>query len=247
MPILSNGAAGGQVFTLQALLNRHGGKLDNDGMFGPKTEAVVKAFQRGAGLRVDGIVSTPGPTWTKLRSIGAAAPEELLLKPPGELSFGRDFEVMNSYFEGVDLRAHQVGGLWHIGKGHSETSKRPPIPRAGMKISWREMVDVWEKDKAAILAEMRKLFAEAKPMTQRMWDSLGSLYFNRQRTFKEEGGHPGAGMLEAVIAGDHPALIRIWHRLASAPALDGKYYRGLGLRRRTEADCAEGGPYKLGE
>jgi peptidoglycan hydrolase-like protein with peptidoglycan-binding domain len=38
--------------------------LDVDGIFGPKTEAAVRAFQQNENLAVDGIVGTQ--TWTAL-------------------------------------------------------------------------------------------------------------------------------------------------------------------------------------
>jgi peptidoglycan hydrolase-like protein with peptidoglycan-binding domain len=49
------------VQTLQYLLRHHGHPLVVDGIFGPKTDAAVRAFQSSRGLVVDGIV---GPkTW----------------------------------------------------------------------------------------------------------------------------------------------------------------------------------------
>lgn len=62
MPILRNGSRGDPVRELQNLL----GGLTVDGIFGPRTEAAVREFQRLAGLVADGIV---GPiTWGKLLS-----------------------------------------------------------------------------------------------------------------------------------------------------------------------------------
>jgi peptidoglycan hydrolase-like protein with peptidoglycan-binding domain len=49
---------------LQALLNRHGAKLVVDGIFGPLTEAAVKAFQKSHLIPADGIVGRL--TWSKL-------------------------------------------------------------------------------------------------------------------------------------------------------------------------------------
>jgi peptidoglycan hydrolase-like protein with peptidoglycan-binding domain len=56
--ILKNGDRGDEVRQLQALLNRDYpaySKLEEDGIFGPKTEAVIREFQRRAGLPVNGI------------------------------------------------------------------------------------------------------------------------------------------------------------------------------------------------
>lgn len=66
-PTVRRGSRGETVHRLQAILNRDHAAFANlvvDGIFGPRTEAVVKEFQRRAGLEVDGIV---GPrTWARL-------------------------------------------------------------------------------------------------------------------------------------------------------------------------------------
>lgn len=61
---LQNGSTGREVKSLQILLNGYGFNCGTaDGIFGPKTEAAVRAFQKGR-CGVDGIV---GPTtWGKL-------------------------------------------------------------------------------------------------------------------------------------------------------------------------------------
>lgn len=61
---LRNGSTGGNVRKLQETLNVFGAGLAVDGIFGPKTEAAVRAFQKAHKLDVDGIV---GPkTWEAL-------------------------------------------------------------------------------------------------------------------------------------------------------------------------------------
>ena len=58
-PTLRRGSRGGAVREVQAIVG-----AKPDGIFGPRTEAAVKAFQRRRGLTPDGIV---GPlTWTAL-------------------------------------------------------------------------------------------------------------------------------------------------------------------------------------
>jgi hypothetical protein len=55
--VLREGSSGADVETLQAILNaRHYGDLKPGGTFDGATTAAVKAFQREAGLAVDGIV-----------------------------------------------------------------------------------------------------------------------------------------------------------------------------------------------
>jgi hypothetical protein len=65
MPLLRRGSTGGAVRTLQAALNKtFPGLLAVDGIFGPRTDAAVRSYQRKKGLVVDGIV---GPrTWKAL-------------------------------------------------------------------------------------------------------------------------------------------------------------------------------------
>lgn len=63
-PTLTLGVSESAVLTLQHLLNDHGARLADDGVFGPKTETALKAFQASRGLTPDGIA---GPrTWGQL-------------------------------------------------------------------------------------------------------------------------------------------------------------------------------------
>src|SRR2546423_5834529 len=63
-PLVRRGDTGHPVRTLQHLLRAHGYTLAVDGIFGPQTEAAVRAVQSSRGLAVDGIV---GPqTWPAL-------------------------------------------------------------------------------------------------------------------------------------------------------------------------------------
>ena len=53
---LRRGARGNEVAGFQRALSQFGYPLDEDGMFGPATEAAVRRFQADRGLAVDGIV-----------------------------------------------------------------------------------------------------------------------------------------------------------------------------------------------
>ncbi|MDF8263212.1 peptidoglycan-binding protein [Luteipulveratus flavus] len=63
-PTLRAGDTGWCVQNLQSRLNSRGAALTVDHDFGSKTLAAVKAFQRSAGLQVDGVVGAK--TWTAL-------------------------------------------------------------------------------------------------------------------------------------------------------------------------------------
>ena len=63
-PVVQNGSQGHPIRTLQFLLRAHGHNLTVDGMFGPATEAAVKAFQTSKGMTADGIMSAQ--TWSTL-------------------------------------------------------------------------------------------------------------------------------------------------------------------------------------
>lgn len=63
-PVVQNGSQGHPIRTLQLLLRAHGHNLTVDGMFGPATEAAVKAFQTSKGMTADGIMSAQ--TWSTL-------------------------------------------------------------------------------------------------------------------------------------------------------------------------------------
>ena len=64
LPTVSFGSSGITVRILQRLLIAHGYGMRVDGVFGPLTEAAVKAFQNRRSLLVDGIVGKQ--TWRAL-------------------------------------------------------------------------------------------------------------------------------------------------------------------------------------
>jgi peptidoglycan hydrolase-like protein with peptidoglycan-binding domain len=63
-PAVQKGSQGHPIRTLQLLLRARAHNITVDGLFGPATEAAVKAFQASKGLAADGIVSPQ--TWTTL-------------------------------------------------------------------------------------------------------------------------------------------------------------------------------------
>ena len=79
--ILRRGMQGPSIRQVQERLNQLGAnpRLATDGVFGPATEAAVRAFQSRNGLNADGVV---GPnTWNALFANGGTTP------PPGNLTY----------------------------------------------------------------------------------------------------------------------------------------------------------------
>jgi peptidoglycan hydrolase-like protein with peptidoglycan-binding domain len=62
-PRLQHGDRGTEVARAQGLLNRAGALLDEDGMFGPGTEAGLRACQRDAGRAVTGLIAPADWDW----------------------------------------------------------------------------------------------------------------------------------------------------------------------------------------
>ncbi|MEO9573427.1 MAG: peptidoglycan-binding domain-containing protein [Tateyamaria sp.] len=54
MAVLKRGAKGNQTKNAQKLLNRNGARLDEDGIFGPLTEAATKKFQKKVNQKPSG-------------------------------------------------------------------------------------------------------------------------------------------------------------------------------------------------
>lgn len=66
-PMVAYGSSGSAVKELQEALNRHGYGLAVDGIFGEKTKAAVRSYQKKNGLKLDGIAGDE--TWGSLMNV----------------------------------------------------------------------------------------------------------------------------------------------------------------------------------
>ncbi|HEY8449844.1 MAG TPA: polysaccharide deacetylase family protein [Bacillota bacterium] len=119
-PALRSGARGDEVRLLQAALNAvlpADASLRVDGIFGPRTEAAVRTFQRQVSLRVDGIVGRR--TWQALRERLLAARPRTHTVARGETlasiarSYGLSWQQLAQWNELADPNRLPVGlTLW---------------------------------------------------------------------------------------------------------------------------------------
>lgn len=212
-PLLKKGSKGDSVRILQNFL-----KIESDGDFGPATEAAVKVFQKAKGLVADGIVGSY--TWDALFEKPAPV---VPAKSDGKTSAKGIAHIKS--FESCVLDAHKVGGVWHIGWGHSATSGKPPIPVEGLKITAAEADAIFVSD----LKEYEDLIGETVivPLTQGQFDALVSIAFNKGPTWFRK-----SQLLLAVNAENmEGAQLEI---LRQVPAITHQFYKGLLRRRQAE-------------
>jgi hypothetical protein len=118
--ILKLGSKGEQVKLLQAKLG-----LTADGVFGPKTEAAVKAWQLKNGLVADGIV---GPkTWSEL-NIASTDLSEQHIEESDTISYKQYLLPKDEYLAGPTKKEYLF--LHHTAGGHNPY----------------QVVDMWAKD-----------------------------------------------------------------------------------------------------
>lgn len=213
-----------------------------DEVFGARTEAAVKEFQKKLAVTPDGVV---GPvTWSKLNMV--AVPPKPVVEarvPIASLQTGKDYDKVVRHYEGERLKAYKIGGHWHIGVGHSASSRITPVPYEGMVISAHTMNEIFDKD-TKLRESLLKAIVKVD-LSQRQYDALMSLFFNRERTFRPTYEGPGDGLVDALNRQDWNRAEMEFEELVNAPAADGVFYKGLSNRRRTELDLFAGRSYEL--
>ena len=111
------GSRGNEVLAIQQRLNALGyGQLSEDGIFGTKTEAALRKFQRDYGLTVDGIAGQ----WT-LKSLGVSGAES-----GGYLS-SADFELLARTIS-AEARGEPYSGQVAVGAVILNRTEHPSFP-----------------------------------------------------------------------------------------------------------------------
>ena len=108
--MVAYGSQGDAVRQLQSQLNRHGYQLEEDGVFGSKTRAAVRDYQKKNSLRLDGIAGDE--TWGSLMASPAAgAAEETVSVPvarPSARTAQALAELEQGYAPSADVSAAQA-------------------------------------------------------------------------------------------------------------------------------------------
>lgn len=243
-PLLKRGAKGPEVARAQALLNASGAKLVADGVFGRATHDAAVKFQKDIGLRSDGAI---GPkTWAALEAGRAPEPDRDAL-PAREA--GPHFDRIVKHYEGRVDRIYRIGGLLHGGYGHQLRDDEGW--EEGDTIPEEQIAAWYRQDKVLAEARLHKRIAVA--LNQAQFDAVASIIWNGgdlddpsdladSPLYWKSAAGTLANLLNARDFARVPACIRA---LGQKPARDGKIYRGIANRRLTEAERAEGKPYKL--
>ncbi|HEX8667354.1 MAG TPA: glycoside hydrolase family protein [Allosphingosinicella sp.] len=227
-PTLRRGSRGDAVRELQTALG-----LDPDGVFGPRTEATLRARQRELGLVGDGIV---GPkTWAVLQG-EVPAPAQAAPPPPppqtGGWSLGakgaaliKSFEacedaVGDGTFTAYPDPGSKDGRPWTIGWGSTGADVQK-----GTVWTQQQCDDRFDQEIVRYVADVARAIGDA-PTTQNQFDAMVSFHYNTGKIFQ-------ATLTRRHIARDYQGAREAfawWNKN------DGKVMRGLVRRRRAEAD-----------
>lgn len=124
LPVLSDGDRGSSVRLVQESLTALGYNPGTaDGIFGPKTEAAVRAFQSDQGITVDGIVGR-GETWPNLAAELTQRQDQLL----------RDADAIGAgtpVGQALINEADQIGGLLDQLQGTGDARPSEPTGPTG--------------------------------------------------------------------------------------------------------------------
>jgi hypothetical protein len=148
-PTIRRGARGALVAQLQNLLD-----LTPDGIFGPNTEAAVRAFQRGQDLVGDGIVGpktwavlatqnpdveiaptpTPAPMPAPAVAVPGALPPPDDASHPASVSNGKALTPEGKQFARVEKSGFFTPGTTSIGDWLAKRSSAPPVSPSVLRV-----------------------------------------------------------------------------------------------------------------
>ena len=192
---LRRGSTGPNVVVLQVALNRIAQNYPaipkipaNDGVFGPRTEATVKAFQQVFGLTADGIV---GPaTWYQIVRLYTAVTALSELRSQGQQFYAINWSPPNGLQVGdtgekVRLLQYMLSVL------SSHIPEIPPVRIDGI---------YGQNTRAAVLAAQRRFsLPETGTVGMQTWDAIYNQYAGIENTTLRNGeAFPGRNIQNRI-------------------------------------------------
>lgn len=242
MAVLHRGSRGEQTKELQAALKAAGydpGPID--GIFGPLTEAAVRAYQQGSDLRIDGIAGSE-----TLNSLGlVSSPSPSASTPSG----GTDYtDAPETRFNGLpgEPELWEDSGTGERFAVYEIPGTEPPVP----------LLFAVERD-----ADWRSFFGDKTPQADRVLAteeilSTGAIKFGTSDNIPEKDGDPWAGFMDRM---NRAMEVQPWladpevFALFSGAWLEGRpletwelqttdYWQGLNDAQRSWMSLAAGDP-----
>jgi lysozyme len=226
-PELAIGSEGEWVVRLQELLSGHGfDPGGHDGIFGPGTDAAVRAFQQSRGLRDDGVV---GPkTWQALT--GGEPQDGHHLTDEGAEFIGR-FEGFSATLYN-DPVGHCTIGFGHLVHHGPCEGSEPDEFQAGITV--QRAVELLHADAGSAGAVVNS--DVLVPLNQEQFDALVSFTFN-----VGTGNFLQSTLLRLLNEGQYDAVPVQLNRWIFA---DDQVFEGLVRRREAEGLLFRDGIYE---
>lgn len=195
---LRQGSSGPNVVVIQVALNRIAQNYPaipkipaNDGIFGPRTEATVRAFQEIFGLTPDGVVGSA--TWYEIVRLYIAVTELAELRSEGQQFYAINWEPPNSL--GIGDTGEKVRQLQYmLSVLSSSIPSIPPVSVDGI---------YGQATRAAVLAAQRRFnLPETGTVGTQTWDEIYSQFSGIETTvFRDRENFPS---LQSITGQSRP-------------------------------------------
>ncbi len=204
----------------QKQMQQRGWTITVDGLYGPQSDRVARAFQREKGLTADGIVGKQ--TWQAAFDNSTLSPgpvDPVTNAPKGTRSINAAGLNLIKDFEGLRLNSYRDAvGVWTIGYGHTSTAG------PGQRITNEQATALLRQDVATFEKAVSQ--AVSVPITNNQFAALVSFTYN-----VGSGALNNSTLLRRLNAGDTNGAANEFLRWNRA---GGQVLAGLTRRREAE-------------
>lgn len=159
MADLKKGATGKPVEKAQKALNVYKAKLKVDGIFGPKTDAATRVFQKASLLKVDGIIGPQTRAAFDLKGMGGSASGKVVAGGKG---------IALPYWPGLDYMKQKAERQIHFDKYLKKHAKMSAAYQKGKKEIEKMLKDKTDAGTKAFV----KSFADGEKALNRDFKAL---------------------------------------------------------------------------